>query len=147
MRGAFRYTKRVGRPAMGSRGSGGLGLMPWLGANAISDVAETASRRRRGPDAVQTVQAFWLKHSGLETRDKHLSATVAARIGVGRKEQSEGMTAAQRIAAHNTAMECYRRAMIDERTFEGRLGKTLPRRTSSPAPSLRCSKPSTATHM
>jgi hypothetical protein len=43
MRGGFRYTKRVERPAMGSRGRGGLGLMPRLGANAISDVAETAS--------------------------------------------------------------------------------------------------------
>jgi hypothetical protein len=28
--------------------------------------------------------------------------------------------AAQLIAAHNAAMECYRRAMIDEQTFEGR---------------------------
>jgi hypothetical protein len=30
------------------------------------------------------------------------------------------MMAAQLIAAHNAAMECYRRAMIDEQTFEGR---------------------------
>ena len=28
--------------------------------------------------------------------------------------------AAQLIAAHNAAMECYRRAMIGEQTFEGR---------------------------
>jgi hypothetical protein len=30
------------------------------------------------------------------------------------------MIAAQLIAAHYAAMECYRRAMIDEQTFEGR---------------------------
>ena len=30
------------------------------------------------------------------------------------------MMAAQLIAAHNAAMECYRRAMIGERTLEGR---------------------------
>ena len=30
------------------------------------------------------------------------------------------MIAAQLIAAHNAAMECYRRAMIGEQTFEGR---------------------------
>ena len=30
------------------------------------------------------------------------------------------MMAAQLIAAHNAAMECYRRAMIGEQTFEGR---------------------------
>jgi hypothetical protein len=30
------------------------------------------------------------------------------------------MMAAQLVAAHNAAMECYRRAMIAEQTFEGR---------------------------
>src|SRR5919206_2617375 len=30
------------------------------------------------------------------------------------------MIAAQLIAAHNAVMECYRRAMIPEQTFEGR---------------------------
>ncbi len=29
------------------------------------------------------------------------------------------MMAAQLIAAHNAAMECYRRTMISEQTFEG----------------------------
>jgi hypothetical protein len=32
----------------------------------------------------------------------------------------EGMMAAQLIAAHNAAMECYRRAMLPEQPFEGR---------------------------
>ena len=32
----------------------------------------------------------------------------------------EGMLAAQLVACHNASMECYRRAMIDEQTFEGR---------------------------
>ena len=31
----------------------------------------------------------------------------------------EGMMAAQLVAAHNAAMECYRRAMLGEQTFEG----------------------------
>jgi hypothetical protein len=30
------------------------------------------------------------------------------------------MLASQLVACHNTAMECYRRAMIGEQTFEGR---------------------------
>jgi hypothetical protein len=55
-----------------------------------------------------------------EERDKQLSATVAALAGIGPKEELEGMMAAQLIAAHNAAMECYRRAMIGEQTFEGR---------------------------
>ena len=70
--------------------------------------------------ANQAVQALWLKHSDPATRDKQYSATVAALIGIGPKDELEGMMAAQLIAAHNAAMECYRRAMIGEQTFEGR---------------------------
>jgi hypothetical protein len=47
-------------------------------------------------------------------------ATIEGLIGIGPKDELEGMMAAQLIAAHNAAMECYRRAMIGEQTFEGR---------------------------
>jgi hypothetical protein len=70
--------------------------------------------------ANQTLKALWLEHSDPETREKQCSATVAALIGIGPKDELEGMMAAQLIAAHNAAMECYRRAMIGEQTFEGR---------------------------
>ena len=70
--------------------------------------------------ANQTVQALWLKHSDPAARDNQYSATVAALVGIGPKDELEGMMAAQLIAAHNAAMECYRRAMIGEQTFEGR---------------------------
>jgi hypothetical protein len=70
--------------------------------------------------ANQTVQALWLKNSDQATTDKQYSATVAALVGIGPKDELEGMMAAQLIAAHNAAMECYRRAMIGEQTFEGR---------------------------
>jgi hypothetical protein len=40
--------------------------------------------------------------------------------GIRPKDELEGMIAAQLLAAHNAAMECYRRAMIAEQTFEGR---------------------------
>ena len=70
--------------------------------------------------ATQTVQALWLKHSDPETRDKNYSATLAALIGIGPKDELESMIAAQMIAAHNASMECYRRAMLGEQTLEGR---------------------------
>jgi len=70
--------------------------------------------------ANQTVQALWVKNSSPEECDKQLSATVAALVGIAPKDELEGMMAAQLIAAHNAAMECYRRAMIGEQTFEGR---------------------------
>jgi hypothetical protein len=44
----------------------------------------------------------------------------AALMGIAPKDELEGMVAAQLVAAHNAAMECYRRAMIGEQTFEGR---------------------------
>jgi hypothetical protein len=36
------------------------------------------------------------------------------------RDELEGMIAAQLLAAHNAAMECYRRAMLGDQTFEGR---------------------------
>src|SRR5262245_24539156 len=41
-------------------------------------------------------------------------------MGIKPGDELEGMIAAQLIAAHNAAMECYRRAMLGEQTFEGR---------------------------
>ena len=68
----------------------------------------------------QAVQSLWMKNSSPEERDKQLSATVAALMGIGPRDELEGMMAAQLVAAHNAAMECYRRAMIGEQSFEGR---------------------------
>jgi hypothetical protein len=68
--------------------------------------------------ANQTVQALWLP-SDPDMRDKQYIATVAALVGIGPRDELEGMMAAQLIAAHNAAMECYRRAMLAQQTFEG----------------------------
>jgi hypothetical protein len=70
--------------------------------------------------ANQAVQALWLANSDRETRDRQYSATVAGLIGVGPRDELEGMLAAQMLASHNAAMECFRRAMLAEQTFEGR---------------------------
>ena len=68
----------------------------------------------------QAVQALWVKNSSQEERERQLTATLAALAGIAPKDELEGMMAAQLVAAHNAAMECYRRAMIGEQTFEGR---------------------------
>ena len=70
--------------------------------------------------AHQTSQALWMKHSDPKTRDDQIDAALTALVGIGPKDELEGMMAAQLIAAHNAAMECYRRAMIGEQTLEGR---------------------------
>jgi hypothetical protein len=87
---------------------------------ALKNIGGSRSDHWNNTLANQVVQALWLKHSDPPTRDKQYSATVAALVGIGPKDELEGMMAAQLIAAHNAAIECYRRAMIGEQTFEGR---------------------------
>jgi len=70
--------------------------------------------------ANQALNTLWLAHADDETRDRQYSATVAALVGIQPNDELEGMLAAQLIAAHNAAMECYRRAMIAKQTVEGR---------------------------
>src|SRR5215213_6897777 len=70
--------------------------------------------------ANQVVKTLWLGNADEEERDKLMSASLGALIGIAPKDELEGMLAAQMVAAHNAAMECYRRAMIPEQTHEGR---------------------------
>jgi hypothetical protein len=67
----------------------------------------------------QAVETLWLNHSE-EICNQQYGATAVALRGIGPRDELEGMIAAQLLAAHNAAMECYRRAMIPEQTFEGR---------------------------
>jgi hypothetical protein len=87
---------------------------------ALKDVGGSQSDHWNNTLANQAVQTLWMKNSDAETRDKQFSATIAALLGIGPRDELEGMMAAQLIAAHNAAMECYRRAMLGEQTFEGR---------------------------
>ena len=67
------------------------------------------------------------------------ACAVDAPIGIRPRDEFEGMIAtAQLIAAHNAAMECYRRAMIGEQTFEGRRENLAQTNKLSPTP--HCSK-------
>jgi hypothetical protein len=68
----------------------------------------------------QAASSLWTANSDEATLAIQRGATVAALAGIGPKDEIEAMMAAQLIAAHNAAMECYRRAMIGEQTFDGR---------------------------
>jgi len=68
--------------------------------------------------ANQTFQTLWNKHSDTEKRDRQFIAAGHGLIGIGPRDELEGMIAVQLLAAHNAAMECYRRASLGE-TFEG----------------------------
>jgi hypothetical protein len=99
--------------------------------------------------ADQAVQALWIKNSDQAGREKQCRATIAALVGINPKDELEGMVAAQLIAAHNVAMECYRRAMIGDQSFEGRreslsqankLSRTFAALLEAPAPRQRSAK-------
>jgi hypothetical protein len=70
--------------------------------------------------ATDTIQALWFKNSDERTRNEQTKAALSGLIGIAPRDELEGMMAAQLIAAHSAAMECYRRAMIGEQTFDGR---------------------------
>ena len=86
----------------------------------LKSIGGSQSDRWNSTLADQAVQALWTKNSDAAERDRQLGATAAALVGIGPRDELEGMMAAQLIASHNAAMECYRRAMLGEQTFEGR---------------------------
>jgi hypothetical protein len=70
--------------------------------------------------ANDTIQTLWFKNSSADEAKRQRHAAIDALIGIAPRDELEGMMGAQLIAAHHAAMECYRRAMIGEQTFEGR---------------------------
>ena len=70
--------------------------------------------------ANQTLHTLWIGDSNEETKDRQYNGTLFGLAGIAPKDELEAMIAAQLIAAHNAAMECYRRATISGQTFEGR---------------------------
>lgn len=55
-----------------------------------------------------------------ETEHTQKRAALAAIAGIAPKDETEGMLAAQMVACHHAAMDCFRRAMIPNQTFAGR---------------------------
>jgi hypothetical protein len=68
----------------------------------------------------QVSRSIWTAHSDEDYKEKQLSSGLEAMVGLAPKDESEGMLAAQMVALHNAAMECFRRAMIKDQTHEGR---------------------------
>src|SRR5499427_2018975 len=67
-----------------------------------------------------TANALWVNHPDPDTLDRQFLAAYIGLAGIAPKDELEGMMAAQLIAAHSAVMECYRRAMLVEQSFEGR---------------------------
>ena len=68
----------------------------------------------------QVVNALWREPCDSAEQTPLMQAALAAMTGMKPRDELEGMLIGQLIATHNAAMECYRRAMLGEQTFEGR---------------------------
>lgn len=71
--------------------------------------------------ASQATGSIWHGHDpDAERIHERQVASLSLLAGISPNDEFEGMLAAQLLASHNAAMECYRRAMIAEQTLEGR---------------------------
>ncbi|WP_181832868.1 hypothetical protein [Bosea caraganae] len=68
----------------------------------------------------QAFDTLWLANSDEEQKGRQYNAAVAYMMQMKPADELEAMMAAQLFAAHNAAMECYRRAMIKEQSAEAR---------------------------
>jgi hypothetical protein len=69
----------------------------------------------------QTARTLWhCESTDPETKKQERFASISALVGIAPRDECEGMIAAQLVACHHAAMECYRRAMLPEQTLEGR---------------------------
>jgi hypothetical protein len=66
----------------------------------------------------QLLSTLWMPGGRFD--DRGMEAAMVALARLAPRDEQERMLAAQMIATHAAAMECLRRAMIDEQTFEGR---------------------------
>jgi hypothetical protein len=93
---------------------------PGSGKGCLKALGGSSSDDFNNALANQVVSSLWLAHSDAAGRDKLFHAALAAVVGIGPRDELEGMLAAQMVAAHTAVMECYRRAMIPEQPLEGR---------------------------
>jgi hypothetical protein len=92
------------------------------------EIRTTALRLISGSDdedftrilVAQVDSSLWVEHSDSEQRVRQFNAAITALKGMKPGDELEGMLSAQLIAIHNATMECCRRAMLGNQTFEGR---------------------------
>ncbi len=68
----------------------------------------------------QVASATWMGNADEAGKQQRVGGAVAGPAGIRPGDEIEAMLAAQMVAAHQAAMECYRRAMLQQQTFEGR---------------------------
>jgi hypothetical protein len=70
--------------------------------------------------ANQAIQSLWIGSRDEDDRQKLAEGCLEALAGIAPRDEIEGMLAAQMVACHSAAMDCYRRAALPDQTFHGR---------------------------
>ena len=100
-----------------------------IGLGASGDGASVGSMREIGGSNVdafnaliarQVTGALYVKPQSEEDRLAKATAALAALVSIAPRSELEGMLAAQMVACHNAAMECFRRAAHPEQQSEVR---------------------------
>ncbi len=86
----------------------------------LREIGGSASGHWNRTLLLQAGGSVWTKHSSDKDQIRQANATYAALVGIAPQDELEAMMGAQLIAAHNAAMECYRRAMTSGQTPESR---------------------------
>ena len=87
--------------------------------------------------ADQALNTLCMRGLDEEQIGKRRQGMLCALMGIAPRDELEGMLAAQMLACHNAAMECYRRATNPEQTIEqGKLNYTQANRLSRTYTSL-----------
>ena len=68
----------------------------------------------------QLGNTLWTAHSTATERQTQLEVCLEAMAGIGPQDETEGMLAAQMVALHSAAMECFRRAMLNDQPLQNR---------------------------
>ena len=89
-----------------------------LGSDAILNPASF----HEGPCPIWSTPLRWLQAGcgGAVVLNAELACSIFSMVGIGPQDELEGMLAAQMVACHHAAMECFRRAMIPSQPHEGR---------------------------
>ncbi len=69
----------------------------------------------------QLLNSIWRPQgASVDDRAAQIRAAVGTLKGIAPRDEMEGMLAVQMIATHHAAMECFRRAMLTNQSFQGR---------------------------
>ena len=100
--------------------SSGKNARPAIDANAAKEAVGTEKPTLNLRLIRQAIDALWMPQGlGKEEALARAKSAIELLQGIKPADEIEGMLATQMVATHSAAMECLRRAMIPNQTFDG----------------------------